>query len=343
MPAWALGACEVEALWCANGRISNLVTGLLSLINRLNPCVRFSSLFGMNAPARGLFPQIPAWSRSNGSHRMRRFLASGMLGLAASISLADDVTVPAVEGNGTLTWSNSAATGSHAVEWASSPTGAWHRDWHDLIDLPATGGTTTVDMPRYCRVVWNTNSVGIVVTNEQIGVGTGTRFAFDALLAHPGIVPGTVIVSGRGAYVTDLFSTNRVLTGSLTSTGYVTYITGAVGAILSPTPTVGVPVTVSYKYRNPPPYAVAVEQIGTGTGSRSTFSGQLSHAPIISGSVMVGCPGIFGVDLNSDQVLTGRVVGVVDYSSGHVDVTCSVPPPVGVAVLVYYAYESPTP
>ena len=39
--------------------------------------------------------------------------------------------------NGRLAWSNSADTGYHRIEWASSLTGSWYKTWQFLKDMPA--------------------------------------------------------------------------------------------------------------------------------------------------------------------------------------------------------------
>jgi hypothetical protein len=73
--------------------------------------------------------------------------------------LSTEPVIESFHGNGELTWTHSTTSGYHMVEWASSPTGTWHHAWTNLINLPANGETTTVNVPMFYRVVWSTNQV----------------------------------------------------------------------------------------------------------------------------------------------------------------------------------------
>lgn len=57
--------------------------------------------------------------------------------------------------NGVLSWSNSASTGFHSIEWACSLTSQWSRTWRPLQDMRAVGGEYTVEVPLFYRVLWH--------------------------------------------------------------------------------------------------------------------------------------------------------------------------------------------
>ena len=63
------------------------------------------------------------------------------------------VLITSFDRNGTLTWMDQATQGFHSVQWASSLTGNWYNTWDFLVNFSATGGTRTVEVPMFYRVI----------------------------------------------------------------------------------------------------------------------------------------------------------------------------------------------
>lgn len=80
------------------------------------------------------------------------------LGLMNPVQTQADPEILSLD-RGTLTWSNSATFGYHAVEWATTATGTWQRSWQTLVDIPAIPGVDQRDTPLFFRVVWNATPI----------------------------------------------------------------------------------------------------------------------------------------------------------------------------------------
>jgi hypothetical protein len=67
--------------------------------------------------------------------------------------------IKALEGNSRLTWTNSPGTNAFRIQWACTlvQTNGWKNHWWDLDYITSTGSSSTVEVPRYYRVVQETN------------------------------------------------------------------------------------------------------------------------------------------------------------------------------------------
>jgi hypothetical protein len=77
--------------------------------------------------------------------------------------------------------------------------------------------------------------------------------------------------------------------------------------------------------------------VGTGNASQTTFTGTLptNNGPLYSNSLFVVAGGVTGSDNGSGMVSGSGVSGTINYASGAISVTYSVPPASGVQLLIY--------
>lgn len=72
--------------------------------------------------------------------------------LLARMTTADDLLIESMSG-GTISWSDIYTTGHYRVEWAPQPNASWRWDWNAQLQVPATGGTASAEIPMFFRVV----------------------------------------------------------------------------------------------------------------------------------------------------------------------------------------------
>jgi len=63
-----------------------------------------------------------------------------------------DLAILSFETDGMLSWTNALSNATYQVEWASTPTGAWHASWSVPGLVANTAGVTMVDVPMYYRI-----------------------------------------------------------------------------------------------------------------------------------------------------------------------------------------------
>jgi hypothetical protein len=102
--------------------------------------------------------QGKAWVGFTGGSN-RGFMAIDDWQFTSSGAPPEPPVISSFGSNGSLTWSHAVTGGFHSVQWASSITGTWHHSWADLVNHAATGGTTTVSVPMYYRVIWTASEV----------------------------------------------------------------------------------------------------------------------------------------------------------------------------------------
>jgi len=73
---------------------------------------------------------------------------------------AQEVTIEAFHGNGSLTW-QSPTNADCTIEWASrlTPTTKWSHSWIELINTHCTNGSATSDVPMFYRISAWTNGL----------------------------------------------------------------------------------------------------------------------------------------------------------------------------------------
>ena len=76
-----------------------------------------------------------------------------LLSSLVQISLANDFSITAFSGNGSISWADTNTNGHYSIEWASTVGGPWRSDWFDLTQIPATGGGITAQIPMFFRVL----------------------------------------------------------------------------------------------------------------------------------------------------------------------------------------------
>jgi len=162
-------------------------------------------------------------------------------------------------GNGILTWSNSANSGYHSVEWASSLTGTWSATWQPLVDIPAVPGKTAQNVPMFYRVVWSSTAIASNATvtlppnvsnfsatsgNGSIGLSWVTPYATNVvgvcILRSTAWFPstptaGTVVFYGLGNTVQDTLLSNGTMY-YYTAFTYDSFANFSLGSTASATP-----------------------------------------------------------------------------------------------------------
>lgn len=82
---------------------------------------------------------------------------------------ANDFGIVSFTSGGDLSWDDTNTNGIYSVQWSPSLQGTnWRSDWSGLTQLAATGGTITVKVPMFFRVVYRPRA-----TNELILVAGG--------------------------------------------------------------------------------------------------------------------------------------------------------------------------
>lgn len=85
---------------------------------------------------------------------MTKTTACAILFLAAMHSIAQTSVVVGIHESGSISWSNNASNGTYAIEWASTPTGAWNRTWAGNVGIPASGDEMSTAVPMFYRVAF---------------------------------------------------------------------------------------------------------------------------------------------------------------------------------------------
>jgi hypothetical protein len=244
------------------------------------------------------------------------------LGVAVVLSwylpaaFSDGVVIESIQGNGTMTWSNGAFNGIDRVEWASSPTGSWKQSWQSLVNLPVTGGTTTVEIPMFFRVVYTPETM---VTDEQIGTSDGFSTYYLGHLAESGILSNTLFITAAG-FAFDDANGDGLLEGSPAGSGILMAGTGAWLLHFSAgVPSGGEPFVADYSYVTPAAGVVRDEVIGVGNGSSTIYTDSLAHSNVVDGTLSVSIGTFFMHDLDGDGNLVsvqGGGSGTIDYPTG---------------------------
>ena len=263
--------------------------------------------------------------------------------LAADILWAadDDLIINSFQSQGRLTWSHALTTGHHRVEWAPAVTGSWQSSWQQLTHLPATGGTTSVKVPMFYRVVWSTEFPDLFISrNEVVGAGNSIASFFSGFLSHSQIVARTVSLSAGAYFLVD--DGAGFLSGNNGAIGYIVYETGAWALDLNGVPLPnGVSILASYQYASPdePVNIVTNNTLGTGDTFRTTFYGVLAHAPLLPRSVSVATPDVFLTDDGAGTLTGKNVIGSIVYATGACCVRFLVAPPAaGSKLIAGYRY-----
>ncbi|MCE9615012.1 MAG: hypothetical protein K8T26_12090 [Lentisphaerae bacterium] len=88
---------------------------------------------------------------------------------------------------------------------------------------------------------------------------------------------------------------------------------------------------------------VVNERIGTGTGSDTSYSGTLTHKPIVRGSVSISAGGFDLADNSNGGLSGGGASGLIDYGTGAWSIDLGdVPLGGGVAIIADYEYIQTT-
>ena len=259
--------------------------------------------------------------------------------IQASLCRAQELEIDAFHGNGELSWTHGETSGFYTVEWVPEVDGTWDSSWDALVEIPATGGATQVQVPMFYRAVWNSNDQAVVVGTQSIGTGNGVTANFNGILGHTPIVPGTVVVASGSFSLVD--NGNGGLSGD--GSGTINYQTGAIVANFTLAPSVGSDVLVTYHYRKHGGASEVLsysESIGTGNGVNATFSTTLNQAPVVPRSVVVTAGQSSFTD-DGNGVLSGGGAGTVSYQTGAIVLSFSLAPGVGNDVVV--TYRSPAP
>lgn len=105
-------------------------------------------------------------------------LLSIILMMSIKASLADDLFIAQFE-NGVISWEDNASNGTYRVEWCSSPTnGRWIQDWSSQMQIAATGGILSVEIPLFFRIVHSPRRVGEMVLVAGGGQPQGPQYNF---------------------------------------------------------------------------------------------------------------------------------------------------------------------
>jgi hypothetical protein len=240
-----------------------------------------------------------------------------LLAVLTLAARAEDVVIESISGQGKLTWSNAASTGLHTVQWAASPTGTWRESWRSLVEIPATGGLTTVDVPMFLRVVYTPL---VRVDDEVVGTADGLSSRFTGYLANGGVVPGSPEMTVAGFTFKDEDGDGRLeVTGVPSLDGLVVYGTGLWMLDFDVIkPGGGTPIEADYTYHEPVDVVVRDELIETGDGTNTLFSGDFAQGALVPGSAAVWVGDRLFHDLDADGVFTGDPSGsgTVNYSTG---------------------------
>ena len=132
-----------------------------------------------------------------------------------------------------VTWTSSMTTGVYDVQWAATPTGVWHNTWDHLLDIPATEGELSVEVPRFFRILHreaaNTNTTA--VASELAATFTSGTTALSGILNNGHVVPNTVVLyarSNQGELLASFSDAgNGVLFGADGAVGTMAYQAGA--------------------------------------------------------------------------------------------------------------------
>lgn len=82
----------------------------------------------------------------------RTLVAIALMGFTVTLR-ANDLVIESFSGNGQLSWTDVNTNGHYRVEWSPTLTKEWGWSWDNMLQVPATGGVITVDVPMFYRVV----------------------------------------------------------------------------------------------------------------------------------------------------------------------------------------------
>jgi F-type Type IV secretion system, TraN len=167
---------------------------------------------------------------------------------------------------------------------------------------------------------------------------SGISSGYSGTLSNHSITPGSVTVTAGTSVLTD--NSAGVLLGG--GTGTIDYNSGFVTVSFSNPPPAGNPITVNYSYRG-----TASDIIGWGDNTTSTFTGTLSHIPVLPSTVGVtdspGCQdstcALVDNGSGSGSLLGIPGNGTIDYSTGYVSANFTLPPPTGNSITAGYQFS----
>ena len=94
--------------------------------------------------------------------------------VVAQSVLAQSIQITSFDRNGSLTWTNASTNAVSTVQWASALTSntQWQQSWVSLLNIMATGSTTTVKVPMFYRVASYTNGLLLFFPMSLGGMST---------------------------------------------------------------------------------------------------------------------------------------------------------------------------
>jgi formylglycine-generating enzyme required for sulfatase activity len=103
-----------------------------------------------------------------------KVFVSLMLLLVGAVSWGTPPEITSFASDGRLSWQDTNTNGVYAVQWAPTlNVSDWQSDWSSLQQIAATGGTMTVSVPMFYRVVYYPSMLSVGVSNRLVLVAGG--------------------------------------------------------------------------------------------------------------------------------------------------------------------------